>query len=119
RKAHDNTIYNYDMQDHGEVTMRDALRQSFNIPAVKTFETVREEAGDNAPEEFAQKTGLDYSGKEEGNYSLTFNDVLGGSQSTFTPMQMAEAYSTLGNGGTYNEAQAIRYVDTDEGEKSE
>src|SRR5699024_12633039 len=50
-----------------------------------------------------RSTGLDYSGKEEGNYSLSFNDVLGGSQSTFTPMQMAEAYSTLGNGGTYNE----------------
>lgn len=118
-KGHDNTIYNYDMQDHGEVTMRDALRQSFNIPAVKTFETVKEEAGDDAPEEFAEETGLDYSEKEDGNYSLSFNDVLGGSQSTFSPLQMAEAYSTLGNGGTYNEAQSIRYVKTDEGETIE
>ena len=118
-EGHDNTIYNYDMEDHGEVTMRDALRQSFNIPAVKTFETVRGEAGENAPEEFAQNVGLDYSNKNDGNYSLTFNDVLGGSQSTFTPLQMAEAYSAIGNGGTYNEAQSIRYVENDEGETIE
>ncbi|WP_411841830.1 transglycosylase domain-containing protein [Salinicoccus sp. HZC-1] len=115
----ENSIYNYDMQDHGEVTMRDALRQSFNIPAVKTFETVQEEAGEDAPREFAEKAGLDYSDKGEGNYTLSFNDVLGGRESTFTPMQMAEAYSTLGNGGTYNEAQSIRYVETDEGETVE
>src|SRR5690625_7303532 len=38
--------------------------------AVKTFETVKEEAGDDAPEEFAEETGLDYSEKEDGNYSL-------------------------------------------------
>lgn len=118
-KGYENTIYNYDMQDHGEVTMRDALRQSFNIPAVKTFETVKEEAGENAPREFAENVGLDYSEKDEGNYTLSFNDVLGGSQSTFTPLQMAEAYSSFGNGGTYNEAQAIRYVETDEGETIE
>ena len=116
----DNEIYNYDMQDHGEVTMRDALRQSLNIPAVKTFETVMEEEGENAPEEFAESVGLDYSTEEEEDLPLTFNDVLGGGDySRFTPLQMAEAYATLGNGGTYNEAQAIRYVVTDEGETVE
>ena len=118
-KGHENTIYNYDMQDHGEVTMRDALRQSFNIPAVKTFETVKEEASADAPEEFAGKLGLDYSEKQEGDYTLSFNDVLGGGGSAFTPLQMAEAYSAFGNGGTYNEAQAIRHVETDEGETVE
>ncbi|WP_271398003.1 transglycosylase domain-containing protein [Salinicoccus roseus] len=116
----DHTIYNYDQQDHGEVTMRDALRQSLNIPAVKTFETVMDEAGENAPEEFAEAVGLEYSTEEEEDLPLTFNDVLGGGNySQFTPLQMAEAYAALGNGGTYNEAQSIRHVVTDEGEMVE
>lgn len=115
----ENTIYNYDGQDHGTVTVRDALRQSLNIPAVKTFEAVQDDAGEDAPREFAESVGLDYSEKAEGDYSLSFNDVLGGYESRFTPLQMAEAYATLGNGGTYNTAQSIRHVVTNEGETIE
>ena len=114
-----NTVYNYDNQSHGNVTMRDALRQSFNVPAVKTFEQVQEEAGYNAPEEFASQVGLDYSTKKDGEYTVSFNDVLGGGESRFSPLQMAEAYATLGNNGEFNEAQSIRYIVTSEGEKIE
>ena len=114
-----NTVYNYDNQSHGNVTMRDALRQSFNVPAVKTFEQVQEEAGQNAPEEFAREVGLDYATKNEGDYTLSFNDVLGGGETRFSPLQMAQAYATLGNNGEFNEAQSIRYIVTSEGDKIE
>lgn len=114
-----NTVYNYDNQSHGNVTMRDALRQSFNVPAVKTFEEVKEEAGNVAPEEFARQVGLDYDTKNEGEYGVSFNDVLGGGESRFSPLQMAQAYATLGNNGQFNEAQSIRYIVTAEGEKIE
>src|SRR5699024_8909881 len=109
-----NTVYNYDNQGHGNVTMRDALRQSFNVPAVKAFEAVQEEAGYNAPAEFAAEAGLDYSTKNEGDYTVSFNDVLGGGESRFSPLQMAQAYATLGNNGEFNEAQSIRYIVTAE-----
>ena len=114
-----NTVYNYDNQGHGNVTMRDALRQSFNVPAVKAFEAVQEEAGYNAPAEFAAEAGLDYSSKNEGDYTVSFNDVLGGGESRFSPLQMAQAYATLGNNGEFNEAQSIRYIVTAEGDKIE
>ena len=114
-----NTVYNYDNQGHGNVTMRDALRQSFNVPAVKAFEAVQEEAGYNAPAEFAAETGLDYSTKNDGDYTVSFNDVLGGGESRFSPLQMAQAYATLGNNGEFNEAQSIRYIVTAEGDKIE
>lgn len=114
-----NTVYNYDNQGHGNVTMRDALRQSFNVPAVKAFEAVQEEAGYNAPAEFAAEAGLDYSTKNEGDYTVSFNDVLGGGESRFSPLQMAQAYATLGNNGEFNEAQSIRYIVTAEGDKIE
>ena len=114
-----NTVYNYDNQGHGNVTIRDALRQSFNVPAVKSFEAVQEEAGYNAPAEFAAEAGLDYSTKNEGDYTVSFNDVLGGGESRFSPLQMAQAYATLGNNGEFNEAQSIRYIVTAEGDKIE
>src|SRR5699024_9630066 len=89
------SIYNYDMQDHGQMTMRNALSRSDNIPAVKAYETVKDETNDSTPEEFSSEAGLDYSNKNEGDYDVSFNDVLGGNQSAFSPLQMAEAYSTL------------------------
>lgn len=110
-------IYNYDNQNHGTVTIRESLRRSFNIPAVKTFEEVQEEAGKNAPEKFAEGLGLDYSKKQDGNYTLTFNDVLGGYESRFSPLQMAQAYAAFGNGGTFNEAGSVRYIIDSEDER--
>lgn len=114
-----NTVYNYDNQGHGNVTMRDALRQSFNVPAVKAFEAVQEEAGNDAPREFAKEVGLDYDTKLDGEYTVSFNDVLGGGESRFSPLQMAQAYATLGNNGEFNEAQSVRHIVTDEGETVE
>ncbi|WP_040928125.1 transglycosylase domain-containing protein [Nosocomiicoccus massiliensis] len=116
-KHFEGKIYNYDNQGHGTVTIRDALRKSYNIPAVKLFEEVREESGDNVPEEFARDLGLDYSKKSDGNYTLTFNDVLGGNESRFSPLQMAQAYAAFGNGGTFNEAGAVRYIINSENEQ--
>lgn len=113
------SIYNYDMQDHGQVTMRNALSRSYNIPAVKAYETVKDETNDSTPEEFSSQVGLDYSNKNEGDYDVSFNDVLGGNQSAFTPLQMAEAYSTLGNNGEYNEAHAVRHIVTNDGDTVE
>ncbi|OFS64260.1 transglycosylase domain-containing protein [Nosocomiicoccus sp. HMSC09A07] len=116
-KHFEGKIYNYDNQSHGTVTMRDALRKSYNIPAVKLFEEVREESGDNVPEQFAKDLGLDYSKKSDGNYTLSFNDVLGGNESRFSPLQMAQAYAAFGNGGTFNEAGAVRYIINSENEQ--
>ena len=115
-KNFDGQIYNYDKQGHGTVTIRDALRQSFNVPAVKVFEQVEDESSGSA-ENFSKELGLDYSKKLDGDYSVSFNDVLGGNESRFSPLQMAQAYAAFGNGGTFNEASAVRYVINSENEK--
>ncbi|UBH07602.1 transglycosylase domain-containing protein [Macrococcus armenti] len=102
---------NYDKQSHGLVTMRDAIRRSLNIPALKTFQAVQQEAGNNAPAKFAKNVGLNYKSSDLGP-----SDALGGSSSEFSPLQMASAYASFGNGGTYNEAHAIRKVVTQDNE---
>lgn len=102
---------NYDTQNHGVVTMRDAIRRSLNIPALKIFQEVKKEAGNDASYEFAKNVGLEYKSKDLGPA-----EALGGSSSEFSPTQMASAFSTFGNGGTYNKAHAIRKVVTQDDE---
>ncbi|MBL7573215.1 transglycosylase domain-containing protein [Staphylococcus saccharolyticus] len=104
---------NYDTQSHGTVSIYDALRQSFNIPALKTWQQVKKDAGSDAPKEFASKVGLDYSGK------IGPSEVLGGSSSEFSPTQLASAFASIANGGTYNNAHSIQKVVTNDGDTTE
>ena len=108
----DGTIYNYDGQNHGNVTMRTSVLRSFNIPAVKIFEQIVDEVGTEGVMDFASEVGLNYSHIGDGNYEVNFNDVLGGSESRFSPREMAEAYRAFGNNGEYGESHAIRSIVT-------
>ncbi|MCY1028237.1 transglycosylase domain-containing protein [Mammaliicoccus sciuri] len=101
---------NYDGQGHGSVTMADALARSYNIPALKSWQETNQNAGEKAVKEFASKVNLNY--KDE----IGPSEVLGGSQSEFSPTQLASAFATMGNGGTYNEAKSIRKVVTQDDE---
>lgn len=101
---------NYDGSGHGSVTMADALARSYNIPALKAWQETNQNAGEKAVKDFASKVNLNY--KEE----IGPSEVLGGSQSEFSPTQLASAFASMGNGGTYNEAKSIRKVVTQDDE---
>ncbi|MCD8789268.1 penicillin-binding protein [Mammaliicoccus sciuri] len=101
---------NYDGQGHGSVTMADALARSYNIPALKSWQETNQNAGEKAVKDFASKVNLNY--KDE----IGPSEVLGGSQSEFSPTQLASAFASMGNGGTYNEAKSIRKVITQDDE---
>ncbi len=107
------TFRNYDTKSHGTVSAYDALRQSFNIPALKTWQQTKSSAGNDAPKKFASKVGLDYDGK------IGPSEVLGGSSSEFSPTQLASAFASLANGGTYNNAHSIQKVVTHDGDTIE
>lgn len=77
------TFRNYDQKSHGTVAMYDALRQSFNIPALKTWQQVKEQAGSDAPTDFAKKVGLEYE-----NTNIGPSEVLGGSSSEFSLLSL-------------------------------
>ena len=98
------TFRNYDTNGHGLVKMYDALRQSFNIPALKAWQQTKQNAGESAPKDFASKVGLDYE------KNPTAPDVLGGASSEFSPTQLASAFASLANGGEYNNAHSIKKV---------
>ncbi|TDM04250.1 transglycosylase domain-containing protein [Macrococcus carouselicus] len=102
-----NTFKNYDTESHGMVTMREALRKSYNIPALKLFETAKKEIAPDASYHFAKKLNLHYETSDLGPA-----EALGGGASEFSTVQMAAAFSAFGNNGTYNQAHAIRKVMT-------
>ncbi|MBW7536079.1 hypothetical protein J5E81_10270, partial [Streptococcus pneumoniae] len=56
------TFRNYDTKSLGTVSIYDALRQSFNIPALKAWQSVKQNAGYDAPKEFAARLCLNYEG---------------------------------------------------------
>ncbi|MBI3241567.1 MAG: transglycosylase domain-containing protein [Chloroflexi bacterium] len=89
---------NYDDRFHGPVRVRDALANSYNIPAVKALEFVGVYDDPATPE----REGLIAFAESLGITTLTRNDyglalTLGGGE--VTPLEMTGAYATLANNG--------------------
>lgn len=89
---------NYDGRFHGRVTVRMALANSYNIPAVKLMDKV----GVVDFIEFAKKAGID-SWLDPSNYGLSLS--LGGGEVTM--VDMAESYSMLANYGRRTDVSPI------------
>ena len=89
---------NYDDRFHGPVTVRTALANSFNVPAVKTLQFVGIYDDPNTPE----KEGMIGMAERLGITSLTRNDyglslTLGGGDVSL--IEMTGAFSVFANGG--------------------
>ena len=82
---------NYDAVFRGPMTLRNALAQSINIPAVKALHL----AGVNNAISTATRLGISTLDKGAGFYG--FSLVLGGGE--VTPLDLAGAYATLANDG--------------------
>lgn len=92
---------NYDGQTHGPVTMRQALTNSLNIPAVKTLYL----AGLENTIDFAHQLGITTLG-DSSNYGLSL--VLGGGEVKL--LDEVSAYSVFANDGLKNDKKAILKV---------
>ncbi|MBS3751337.1 MAG: transglycosylase domain-containing protein, partial [Anaerolineales bacterium] len=89
---------NYDERFHGPVTVRDALANSYNVPAVKTLDFVGIYDDPSTPEEeglvpFARRMGISTFNRDDYGLSLT----LGGGEVTLR--ELTAAYATMANGG--------------------
>lgn len=80
---------------NGYVTVKHAIAQSMNLPAVKANQLVDNDFAYT----FAKNCGLT-SLVESDKYTAPL--ALGGLTNGVTPLELASAYATIANGGTYN-----------------
>lgn len=97
---------NYDNKFHGKVPLRYALANSYNIPAVKTLNSL----GVNNFIDFATKMGIStWTDKSRYGLSLT----LGGGEVTM--VDMAEAFGVLANSGYKMPINYFQKIEDNEG----
>ncbi|MEN9614248.1 MAG: hypothetical protein RLZZ347_555 [Candidatus Parcubacteria bacterium] len=105
----DNGCYtpeNYDHIYRGPITMREALAQSINVPAIKTLYL----AGVTDSLKTAKDMGIS-SLKDANQYGLTL--VLGGGEVSL--LEMTSAYGVFSQGGVRNASHAILRVEDKSG----
>ncbi|MDM5154873.1 PBP1A family penicillin-binding protein [Bacillus sp. DX1.1] len=91
-------VQNADKTYKGAMTMRDALKMSRNVPAIKTAK----EVGLSKSQSFSESLGLTF--KEDAVES----SAIGTNESS--PLDVAGAYAAFGNDGKYNKPHFVRKV---------
>lgn len=93
------------------MSMREALAQSRNIPALKAYQAV----GRDAAVDFANGLGLGLDkDKVYESYSI---GGFGKGNVGVSSLTMAGAYSAFGNNGTYNEPHFVKSIEFNDGTK--
>lgn len=105
---------NYDGKFHGPVTVRTALANSYNIPAVKALQFVGiyddpKVAGEDGLIAFAKRMGITTLTRKDYGMALT----LGGGEVTL--FQMTSAFSTFANSGLKINPVAITRIEDYQG----
>ncbi len=104
------SISNYDDKYKGLLTMRDALEDSRNIPALLAFKAVAKNNKEDM-QNFIHSLGIDY-GKD-----LYESASIGGFEGV-NPLEMSAAYSAFARGGYYIEPYSFTKVEYVESTKT-
>jgi len=106
---------NYDRRYHGPVTLRTALANSYNTPAVRTLDAI----GIDALIDLARSVGIpwqrNYAGGEGETARYGLSLTLGGGEVRL--IDLAGAYAVFANGGYSIKPHAIERVTTLDGEE--
>ncbi len=103
------TPQNYDRQTHGQVTMFEAVKKSYNLAPVWLLSQLRVSTG----VEFAKKLGITLNAQKDQNLAI----ALGGLTDGVSPLQMARAYTAFANQGNLNKTHAILRITDAQGKE--
>lgn len=96
-------IVNYDSRYMGNISLRYALTDSRNVPAVLAFQSVNNEKIKNFVQGLGIKPEIDSTGYIHQAHAL-------GAFTGASPLQMAGAYAAFSNGGTYREPYSVNKI---------
>lgn len=95
------TPENYDKKYHGRVSVADSIKYSYNIPAVKTLNSLNFDSVEN----YASKMNINLTAEDK-NLSL----ALGAIKDGLTLKELCDAYSVFPNGGDFTPSHFIKEV---------
>ncbi|MGC5327549.1 transglycosylase domain-containing protein [Brevibacillus sp. SYSU BS000544] len=99
---------NWDNKYHGMMSAREALRQSWNVPAIKTYLKV----GIPTALEYVKKMGVTTL-EDADNHAAT--GVIGGLTYGLTVEEITNAYATFANHGSFIDAYLIDRIEDSQG----
>ncbi|MHC5267761.1 PBP1A family penicillin-binding protein [Enterococcus sp. LJL98] len=105
------SVRNWDNQYWGAMTLRTALVESRNVPAVKLFE----EVGLEQVDEFLAKLNIQYASLQPANAISSNTSEIDGTKYGISSLKLAAAYAALANGGTYYEPQYVNKIVFEDG----
>ena len=103
---------NYDNRHKGQMSMREALVDSRNVPTAKLF---NDDLGNNHNEirTFLESMGIDVAGMNgEGTNGLVQANAI---KADITPLSLTGAYTAFANQGNYNDPHFVTKVMTQDG----
>lgn len=97
---------NHDGKFHGDLSISDALSNSWNLAAIQTYLDVYREVGEEKIVKYLEGFGFDMA-KEK----LATGYAIGGWDYGTTPKEEAAAYAAIANGGTYIEPHTVAKIE--------
>jgi penicillin-binding protein 1A len=104
-------VKNWDNSYQGNITLRQALYNSRNVPAVKLFN----EVGPENVSKFLKNLGIQYKEIQQANAISSNTETQDGTKYGISTEKMAAAYAAFANGGTYNEPLYINKIKYQDG----
>lgn len=104
-------VKNWDNSYQGNITLRQALYNSRNVPAVKLFN----EVGPENVSKFLKNLGIQYKEIQQANAISSNTETQDGTKYGISTEKMAAAYAVFANGGTYNEPLYINKIKYQDG----
>ena len=101
-------VRNHNRNYRGSVTMRIALQDSLNVPAIKALQSV----GLDKAQQFGEKVGIPFEGN---NGNITESYGIGGFTTGISTLDLAGAYSAFGNEGIYIKPHTVRKIEFPDG----
>ncbi|MBR2903129.1 MAG: transglycosylase domain-containing protein, partial [Clostridia bacterium] len=93
---------NYDRRYHGYVSVREAIKKSYNVPAVKTLNALTVEKA----KKYLEKMNLPL-GEQDQHLAI----ALGATAEGYPLQRLLSAYATFANGGNYQKGAFIERIE--------
>jgi len=107
-------VGNWDFRFRGRDSVRESMVESWNIPAIITYQEVVRLRGQEALDEFVNNLGIP---TPPDGFRPSY--AIGGMEHGASPLQMAGAYAAFANGGVFHEPFVITYIIAPDGTRIE